>query len=403
LPAGPTTSGIASAQRSRAVGALLVAIGAILAALLAWQIATVNPRRGCIVDDTPYLNACSQPKPGSPEHLAALRARIAADPGDSAAYIQLAFYDKSPAGSRLLQAATALAPSNPNVMALRASAALEQQDWPEAAAVLVLLAEYGDNPQAALALAQMIAAGRGPLLTRYLTAKSVWFPRVLDRWQETKAPFSAALPLVIQALDKNILAPETIMTYIRDLKAAGAWVDAYGLWLGLNGNSLPILYNASFDEPFQSDGFDWEIAREPPSHAGASIERERVSNRGSVLSIQFTGKPIPVPLARQYLYLGEGRYRVQGEYATRQLRMENGLAWAVKCSTGNRQAGRSAALADTAGAWRAFAFDFTVPPDCGLVASFQLETFAPFEAVVGSRGRAQFDNLSLQRVENSPR
>jgi hypothetical protein len=190
-----------------------------------------------------------------------------------------------------------------------------------------------------------------------------------------------------------------VRTYVRQLKAAGAWADAYSLWLVLQGTSMPTLNNGSFDQPFVSDGFDWEAATAgPPSRAGAIVERRGAEERGAVLDLRFTGRAIAVPMVRQYLFLGEGRYRLRGEYMTRQLRMEEGLAWNVHCTASKTRAGGSPGLADTAGAWRSFAFEFTVPAGCGLVASLQLETFTPSEAALGARGRVAFDAFSLEKV-----
>jgi hypothetical protein len=118
-----------------------------------------------------------------------------------------------------------------------------------------------------------------------------------------------------------------------------------------------------------------------------------------MLDIRFTGRPFAVPLVRQYLFLGPGRYRLRGDYKAAQLRMEEGLAWTVRCTASAVQAGKSAGLNDTGNAWQPFEFEFSVPRNCGWVASLQLETFTPIQATLGSRGRAAFDSLALQQVE----
>ena len=60
--------------------------------------------------------------------------------------------------------------------------------------------------------------------------------------------------------------------------------------------------------------------------------------------------------------------------------------------------GKSDALRDTLGLWRAFDFEFTVPPTCGVVASLQLETSAVADTTLGGRGRVSFDAFSLERI-----
>jgi hypothetical protein len=102
-------------------------------------------------------------------------------------------------------------------------------------------------------------------------------------------------------------------------------------------------------------------------------------------------------MARQYLFIGPGRYRVTGDYMTRQFRIEGGLQWAVHC--GERVAGASSPVEETGGLWRPFEFVITVPANCGLVASLQLETATPADAALGARGRVSFDAFNLQRLD----
>jgi hypothetical protein len=377
----------------------LFAMSAVAAALLSWLCIVVNFERACAVADTPYLELCPVHAPGSQASLSALRSRLQANPGDTKAYVQLALTDRSPGRGKAVLAAARLAPNEPNILTAQAAAALDRQDWAGAAAALVQLTEYRDKPQAALALAAMIAAGHGPLLADHLTAGSRWFRQVLAQMARAGGGLSPALPLVVRALQSGVLDVHTVLAYVRQLKAAGAWVDAYSLWLSLSGRALPLVYNGGFDEAFQPDGFDWEVGPGGPAgRAGAFVERRLAENRGAVLDIRFTGRALQAPLIRQYLFIGEGRYRLRGDYMARQLRIEQGLAWTVACTAAPIQAGKSGALVDSAGVWQPFSFEISVPPGCGLVASLQLETFAPSEAALGARGRVAFDALSLEKV-----
>lgn len=81
---------------------------------------------------------------------------------------------------------------------------------------------------------------------------------------------------------------------------------------------------------------------------------------------------------------------------TSRLRSEQGLAWFVRCIRGG-VAGRSAPMPDTGGAWLRFEFDIAVPPECGPVASLQLEPAADYEAAAGIKGHAYFDAFTLVR------
>jgi hypothetical protein len=364
------------------------------ALLLAWLCVGLNLARGCAVDDTPYLDLCSRAPTSQ-----TLRERIARNPGDSAAYVQLALIDRSPARPGYVGAAGQLAPNDGNVLLLQAGAALERQDWARAVEPLVRLTDYRENTSASQILARLIAAGRGELLYPYVTPGSHWLPRALGELSALKAPFSAVLPLLARALKEGVLSPDDARVYLRQLKSAGDWLDAYSLWVSLHEGPVPALYNGSFEEPFDPDGFDWEpTVTTPASRSGAIVERRVSDKHGAVLDIRFTGRALPVPLVRQYLFIGEGRYRLRGEYMAHQLRMEQGLAWNVQCTGSAASAGRTAALGDTGGSWEAFALDFSVPAGCGAVASLQLETFAPFEAALGARGRVAFDAISLEKL-----
>src|SRR3569832_63333 len=124
-------------------------------------------------------------------------------------------------------------------------------------------------------------------------------------------------------------------------------------------------------------------ANAPARRAGVVVERRRAEERGSVLDLNFTGRAIGMPVIRQYLFIGPGRYKLHGDYMGRQFRLDDGLAWTVRCGT--RAAGTSIPLRDTSGLWCPFELEFRLPPDCGLVASLQLETSTPADATLGAR------------------
>jgi hypothetical protein len=168
----------------------------------------------------------------------------------------------------------------------------------------------------------------------------------------------------------------------------------------LHKGASPTLYNAGFDRPFEDDGFDWELMpQQSGTRSGAVVGRAGGDEkRGALLDMRFTGRPFAVPLVRQHVFLGPGRYRLRGEYRAAQLRIEQGLAWTVRC-TASPQVAKSVGLGDTGNSWEPFEFVFAIPPKCGWVAALQLETFAPSDAVLGSRGRASFDALSLEKLE----
>lgn len=392
------THAIAPASRLDASSLGLLACCVAAAAIVGWMSVSINRERTCTLEEGPSVDLCVPAAAGSPAEIEALRARIARDPGDANAYASLALADRSARHDRLVELASTLAPRDPNLLLHRADAALRRQDWPGAVAPLIELADRRDVAVAVKALASLVAMGHGALLEPYLAPGSRWLPRVLGQMRASGQPFSGALPLVVRAQQRGVLDAETVHSYVRELKEQGAWSDAYALWLSLHGKSQPALFNASFDHAFELDGFDWEIpAGGPPWRAGTVVERRRAEQRGSVLELQFTGREIRLPIIRQYLFIGPGRYRLRGDHLTRRLHMEEGLQWMVRCGTSI--IGASPPLRETGGLWRTFEFEFSVPAACGLVASLQLETASPSEAALGARGRVSFDAFDLQRID----
>jgi len=381
---------------------LLAGLGTALAAWLLWFGVTTHLTRACLVLDTPYLPLCPTSAPeGEANRQQDLRERLRSNPGDSRAWVALAGLESGPSQQPLLAAIATLTPSDPNALRLRARDALAQNQMPLAVALLVKMTEHGiaggEPPQI---LARLVADGTGAALVRpHLVAGSRWLPPVLASMAALKLPLEPAFPLLAEAAAKRIVTQETVQSFVRSLKAEGKWADAYGLWVAQQRQPVPLLFNGGFDQRFQADGFDWEVTPVPPSRAGATVAQRNVPGHGQVLEIQFTGRAIAIPVIRQYLFIPEGRYALQGRYMSSKLRMEQGLAWAVRC-TGSTHAlaGRSEPLQDTAAVWQLFQFEFKVPAQCGMTASLQLETFAPFEAAVGFRGRASFDGFELRRL-----
>jgi hypothetical protein len=386
----------------RASQIVLAVLGAAVAAGLVWLSASTHLQRACLVLDTPYLPLCSDAAPKSDSSRRQdLRARIRKNPGDSGSWVSLANIESGPSQLALLPAIAALAPSDPNSLRLRVREALVQKQIPAAVALLVQMTDHGiagDEPPHILA--RLIASGTGAALLRpHLVAGSRWLPPVLASMAALKLPLELAFPLLAEGAAKRVVAQDTVRSFVRSLKADGKWVDAYGLWVAQQRQPVPILFNGGFEQRFQSDGFDWEVTPSSLNRAGVYVTQRNMGAHGLALEIQYTGWAVPTPVIRQYLFVPAGQYSLQGQYMTSKLRMEQGLAWAVRCTGGAQTlASRSNPLQDTANAWKNFRFEFTVPAGCGMAVSLQLETFAPFEAATGFRGKAWFDGFEMRRL-----
>jgi hypothetical protein len=376
----------------------LAGIGIAIAAWLLWMASAVHLERACVLMDTPYLPLCKDPASERlADRIATLRLRLAANPGDAQSWIQLTSLERGPLEKPLLLAAATLAPNDPNVLMWRAGDLLSRQKLPEAVDLLIQLVVYRNRSEAAQALARILASGEGvPLLRPHLGTANRWLPQVLASLAALKLPLPSALPLLAEASSKGMVGRQTTLSYIGALKAAGAWGDAYSLWLSQQKGPTPLLHNGRFDQAFEAGGFDWEVTPALPSRAGAVVAQRGSGNRGQVLDIQFTGRPLATPIIRQYVFAPPGKYILRGQYMASRLRLDEGLAWAARCDGGTAiLAGRSPALQDTAGAWQPFQFEISVPNNCGVVFSLQLETTVPSAASAGGKGHASFDAMEL--------
>lgn len=370
---------------------LAAAVGAITLVALSVQ---VNLARLCAPAAPDEL--CATATAGRAE---ALRRHITANPGASDAYVRLVTVLPPEVRAPAVQAANRLAPQDPNVILARAQLALAQGRPADAGRDLVQLAEQypAQVPQASLALGRLIEAGHGEALRPHLRPGSAWLGLALGQMAQARIPLASAGPLIAEATQTGVLPSHRLRELSRSLKEAGNWVDAYGLWAAQHGNRVPVLYNAGFDQPFEAEGFDWEIQEGPPGRGGVQVQRRRYPARGPVLELQFTGRALQVPPVRQVLFLGPGSYRLVGQYRTEGLRTEQGLVWTARClhGLGDAPAGRSQPLLDSGGTWGTFAFEIEIAAQCGPVTSLQLETAAAFEATAGLRGKVLFDSLSL--------
>jgi hypothetical protein len=392
-------------RRTEAINARTWILGTVAAGaaavLFSWAI-SVHMRNSCAEMDTPYLRLCPErPAPGEAMREE-LRERITHNPGDANAWTRLLVAQTDEGRKDVLRAAAVLAPNNHNVARWRAVDALQGGRLAEGTSLLVQILRNRPWSDVARILVQFARTREGVALLRpHLGVASEWLPQVLAASDGLKVPPGEMLPLVVEAMQLKTLPDRTRRTYMRSLKASGNWLDAYGLWMVQQGNNVPLLFNGGFDQPIEQDGFDWELATAPRSRAGALVAQQQFAKRGLVLDVEFTGRSFTLPLARQYLFLRPGNYRIHGEYMASKLRSERGLNWAVVCTAGRKAlAGRSSPLLDTAGRWQPMEVAFTVPPDCGVAAILELRPVADYEATAGMKGHIAFDSFSLD--SNSP-
>lgn len=360
-----------------------------------------NLQRACELHEWPDFSFCPQPDEAVAAQVRDLRARIAANPGDTAPWLALALLSSQPGGVAPLQEEAVLAmagrmaPQDALLLRVQAARALQREQWPQAVATLVRLVQEQGDAEAARALAALVAHPPAQAaLQGALKPGTTWLEPVLAQLGAAKVPVVQAMPLVAQALPLKLVSPQAGQALMRALKANGQWLEAQALWVYLLGGAAPMLFNGGFETGFIADGFDWERRDEGPSKAGALIEQPPLGERGRVLQLEFTGRPFAQPLVRQVLVLPPGSYAFTGDYRARQMRTEQGLVWTFNCAAGGRELARTPALLDTQGQWRKMETNVSVPAECGAV-MLQLQAQLGSEALSGLRGQMSFDAFRL--------
>lgn len=396
----------------RALAGLALLVGALW---LGWKAWDVNVTLSCWKYEWPQLDACKDIMGRTPEEqVTKLQERLAANPGDSTALINLLIWAHLPGGMpsldgpALLEAAAQKAPQNANVLRLQASYALQKAQWSQALDPLIRLSRFHFDAGASQAIAALIGqSGNDEKLMAALLAATkrdgAWLDGPLRYTAQAKATMASALPLITELMDSQQLTPALGQFVIGRLKGEGLWMEAHAVWRHLWRRPLDLVFNGDFEQNFVRGGFDWEAADANDHRSGARIELVGRSNKGQVLKVQFTGKSMASPILRQDLLLLPGAYTLRGSMQSTDLRSEKGLAWVVTCAKDGRELGRTTALKPIGRDWTNWEAKITMPADCtSFGARLALLPFAPYEATTGMRGDAYFDALSLEKDKGTP-
>ena len=383
---------------------LLILLGLTAGALvLGWLAWVYNLERACTLKQWPELASCTSRASDAPAQIQRLRERAWRNPGDSEAWIQMAVLSREPAKApgvnpdTALDTATQLASQDYRVQRMQAARAIQRKQWPQAVDWLLRLVQDSSDGPAALTLAALVAEPQALVaMQAQVKPGARWLEPMIDAMPQAGVPVIAAMPLVVLALPQQGLSPELIHRLLRQLKAGGQWLEAHALWTAWLGHPVDLVFNGNFDTGFLADGFDWELMPTSPSTTGAVIRQMAISGHGGVLQLDFTGRPLVVPIVRQHLLLLQNRYVFSGQFMGSQLRVNDGLAWVLQCVSGKREIARTPALKNTAGKWQAFRVEVDLPSDCGQAVALQLQTFSPYESVTGLHGQLMFDDFKLE-------
>ena len=385
---------------------IFIVFTALLLAL-AWAAWGINLERACLLRQWPELQSCSDRDQSETARHTLLLEQIERNPGESEAWVQLALLSRQPNykpgqydHDAILDIATRLAKQDRRLHRLQAIRAVERQQWAVAVDWLVRLAEDGDDGQAAVALATIM---REPLalaaMKNHIKPGHRWFGLMIGALPQARVPVIEAMPLVVQAVAQQSLSPELLQQLLQQLKTEKQWIEARALWNAWLGRPSPLIFNGDFNNGFISGGFDWEVTPEQPSKAGALVSQVALDKHGGVLQVEFTGRPVAVPVIRQHLMLLDKRYLLSGQFMTNRFLANEGLTWSVNCANDGREIARTPAIKDKTALWQSFRLEFEVPPGCANAVVLQLQTFAPYESAAGLRGQATFDDFKLETLQ----
>jgi hypothetical protein len=358
----------------------------------------------CASKEWPSKEFCGEEEIAPATELVQLSDKIRANPGDSNAWVSHVLRQSQSPDLRLtdypewVKYAAELAPQDRRIQGVLANEALRSEEWVTAVNWLIRMARDNDDANAPVALARLMthAPALQAMLDHVQPSETKWIEMTLEAMRRIKQPIAQAMPIIVKALSTKSLSPVLAQRLLGQLKAEGHWLEAHAVWTAWLGQPAQFIFNGKFDRELTEGGFDWEIAPEAPSKAGALVDLMPQPGRGGVLQIEFTGKKFPTPLVRQVLVVLPGRYVFQGEFLASRLQSKEGLVWSWVCAADGREVGRTSTLKDTTGKWQKFMFEIEIPSGCGSAVGLQLQTAVYSESLTGLKGVVMFDNFTLE-------
>lgn len=261
-----------------------------------------------------------------------------------------------------------------------------------------LLTVSPDSREQALPLVSTLAADKNfaEVLAAHLTKHPRWRSAILRAALRAEEP-AAADNLHAALRSAGVLSQADVGRWINGMLAAGRWGTAYAHWVsGLEDtpDSLPLLHNGDFSHPISSHGFDWRLRRTNGVVAG----RIDASGGGHALRMTFLGRNVGHTGLEQPLLLAPGRYRLELNARTRDLRSQRGLEWQLTCSD-NRTRIASGATIQRQREWTPLQLEFEVPAENCEGQWLRLVNPAPRGVAQALRGELQISGISITRAE----
>lgn len=397
------------------VGRLLFLIALALAVWVGMRSFSVNLAQACHARQWPMGATCADAgdaASGGPMggEWARLQQRVAANPGDGLAMADMARFAGLPAaaigidGADLLRQLAKAAPQATDVLQQQAVQALAQRDWAAAVPRLIRLSTRHADAESARALARLaVLSGNDRALLQVLRSAARqgpdWVDRVVKAMRSERLPVSPALPWLGELVAEGIVKPATALVLVGALKSENRWLDAHAVWLQAWRQPLELIHNGDFEREFVPQAFDWAVAEGNPATQGALMDRIAYRERGQVLRLRFTGKPLRSPLLTHDLFLPAGRYRLHSDVQANGV-WGGGLRWELTCVEGARTLVRSSPLTQAEPSWTTLTSDLAVPDGCQ-ASTLALVAGSSAEARAGATGELLLDRVRLTRQDDA--
>jgi hypothetical protein len=340
--------------------------------------------------------------------LAREQARLAAEPLDRTALINLAMLHRAqgdgPRADALTIVAASRAARDSRAQALALPIHLAKGEAPGALTRLDALLRARPEAQEQLFSALLVLAGNksAEVLVADLLARDPPWRIPFLQWAALKSPQPQIAYQLLSALKASRLPPRAaeVRAVINHYAAAKDYATAYFIWLDLLSEvevrKAGNIHDGGFDLPIESLNFGWNLNN--PKNAETKVVPRANGSADNVLRIDFINNRDLVAPVFQTIRLAPGRYVFSGDYKAEDLKTDSGLVWRVHCLEGKSGLIHFSTPLSGNRQWDHFETRFDVPQDCATQQLYLvMRSDAALDQIVS--GRAYYDNLAIQPAE----
>lgn len=256
--------------------------------------------------------------------------------------------------------------------------------------LLPALTAMAEDPDASRPLFDLLASG------------PPWRSWFLKRLPSGVKDLLALQPFYLDLMGgANPLQADELGPYLRRLVEHGFVQQSYYTWIQSltpeERRALSFVYNGDFQRPQTNLVFDWTLR--PISGASIAFESDSSNPENRVLRIEFIRKRTMFRNVTQLILLPPGAYTLTGRFKSYDLLTRRGLVWRIYCSGTKTIAGESNRIRGTEEEWKTFEAKFTVPEQGCEYQVLRLEIDARAEVESEISGSVWFDDVTISESE----